>query len=310
MYRLILVPLDGSPAAERVLPCAQILAAATGARLLLLRAAGARPSRLPEAVEAHAKTLLDAGAYLRQIAAGVPGTSPIETAVFTAPPADAIVAEAQLRHADIVILATHLRSGLGRWLFGAVADQVLQRAAAPVLAISDTCEPRWARERTTRVLAALDGSERAAEALPAAVGLSQALGAELRLLRVVEPPEPAVYASTLRRILFDTKTALEDAQRYLQEVASSVAGAVRKVTISATVGSAPTTIVRIASELGVSAIAMATHGRGASTQPVLGTVATGVLHRAHVPVLLVRPANLTRDEEVATAAGSAEPVPV
>src|SRR5262249_37090273 len=96
----------------------------------------------------------------------------------------------------LVIMATHGRSGLGRWVFGSVAARVLARAPAPVLlvrawqGVHGPALPAMA----PRVLVPLDGSAFAEEALPAARGLARALGGALTLLRCVREAHDVVVA--------------------------------------------------------------------------------------------------------------------
>ena len=82
--------------------------------------------------------------------------------------------------------------GLGSWLYGSVADEVLRRMPVPVLLVSAVCSPTtWPTDRPAKVVVPLDGSSLAAEALQPARDLATALSGEMLLLAVVEPT--AVY---------------------------------------------------------------------------------------------------------------------
>ena len=65
-------------------------------------------------------------------------------------------------------------------------------------------------------------------------------------------------------------------------------------------GPAAATIAAVARDREADLIVMATHGRGGLARAVLGSVATGTLHRADRPLLLVRPAGLRRPVEEAS----------
>jgi nucleotide-binding universal stress UspA family protein len=71
------------------------------------------------------------------------------------------------------------------------------------------------------------------------------------------------------------------------------------------VGQAARVIADTAAQEDVDVIAMATHGRGGLARLVMGSVATGVLQRASVPLLLVRPAAVERRNTGITAAEAA-----
>jgi nucleotide-binding universal stress UspA family protein len=115
MERSIVVALDGSAFAERALPFATAIAERSGARLVLVRAA---PD--DDLVEAHD--------YLRGLAApsrgiGGYGERPaVDTVAHPGVPAAVLLDEAHRRGAGLLVLATHGRSGLGRWRYGSVAD--------------------------------------------------------------------------------------------------------------------------------------------------------------------------------------------
>src|SRR5262249_52164400 len=149
----------------------------------------------------------------------------IETAVIPGEAADVIVEEAQRRHADLIVMTTHGRSGLGRWLYGSVAEAVLARSLVPVLLVRSgmPTSDLSAEGGAQRVLLPLDGSPNAERALPAAANLARAIGAEILLARVV-PSSPA--SVTHEAVRFGNahparpSDAYErEAERYLQEIA-------------------------------------------------------------------------------------------
>jgi nucleotide-binding universal stress UspA family protein len=194
--------------------------------------------------------------------------------------------------ADVIVMATHGRSGLGRWLYGSVADDVLRHAAVPVLLVpaAGAGEAVWAPDTAHRVLVPLDGSALAEEAVPPALELAAALGADLHLLRVIETLT-AAYAEGYASTALDTTGALDEARAYLDGVAAPLRA--RGLTVDAGVaavdGPALTGLAAAARVRPAPAIASATLGRGGLARLVLGSVATGTLQRANVPLLLVRP---------------------
>jgi nucleotide-binding universal stress UspA family protein len=296
MLETILVPLDGSALAERALPYATRLARAAGGRLVLVRATGARPAaggtRVAPAAEAED--------YLRTARAGLYELAPdrIGAVVYGGDAAEAVLAEVRLRRAGLIVMATHGRGGLGRALYGSVADAVLRHAPAPVLLVPAACERRWPPARPPgaepgpprRVLVPLDGSDLAEEALAPAGALAAALGAGLLLAQAV--PFPVVASGSSQEDASDAggpDAEVGAAWRYLEEVAAPLRAAGREVEVRVEAGMVVPTLARIERELDVEGVAMATHGRSGLARAVLGSVATEVLHRTTAPVLLVRP---------------------
>jgi nucleotide-binding universal stress UspA family protein len=145
--RKILVPLDGSELAERALGPALAIAQAVGADVTLLRVVPGREP-LPESMTpagdrveaaldaAGAQERADAEAYLQQVynrhdnqrlffdVHGTEGDA-----------ADAIISYADSHQVDLIVISSHGRSGLGRWLHGSVAEKVLRGADCATLII-------------------------------------------------------------------------------------------------------------------------------------------------------------------------------
>jgi nucleotide-binding universal stress UspA family protein len=295
MLRTILVPLDGSALAAYALPYAARLARAAGGRLVLVRATPDAPS--------HQQAEAELGAVAERLfGEGVPAESHVRRGAA----GDVILDGARAWEAGLVAMATHGRSGLGRWLYGSVADHVLRHAPVPVLLVSGVCERRWPAASPApagpgtesggqgRVLVPLDGSALSGAALRPAGELAGALGAGLLLVQVVPFTRYSRYAagaeSYSATYASDPEPALDEARRYLEAAAAPLRRAGHDVATAADLGMAAPTIARLAREHDAAAIALATHGRGGLARAVLGSVATGVLQLAGAPVLLARPA--------------------
>ena len=306
-YRTILVPLDGSALSERALPEATALAARSGARLLLLRVAVANFVTRNDPLTGEPRLADLAADYLRDVAARAGDRSTAETIEAAGEPGPVIGRVARERGVDLIVMATHGRSGIGRWLYGSVADYVLRHAPVPVLLVSPHCERPWTAEGVAgRVLVPLDGSQVGAAALGPAVDLAATLGTGLLLAQVVAYPPYTGYgyggALEVAPYAFDPETERVAAERYLDAAAAPLRRAGCDVATCADLGPAAPTVARLARERGAVAIAMATHGRGGLARAVLGSVATGVVRLAGVPVLLTRPAAPAAPVAPATAA--------
>jgi nucleotide-binding universal stress UspA family protein len=144
MFERILLPLDGSALAEQALPYAVALARCQGGTIHVLRVA---PILVPLDVEASAiayqqvveEERAAAQSYVDRMVARLQqeGIS-AEGQVKMGDPAGEILETARQINASAITMATHGRSGLGRLLFGSVADQVLRGASVPVLLIRAT----------------------------------------------------------------------------------------------------------------------------------------------------------------------------
>jgi nucleotide-binding universal stress UspA family protein len=166
----LLVTLDGLPLAEAALPYAALFARANDASLILVRVvppgrgegeADATGDDGPGAdadddhrglTSSERRAVSEAEHYLHRAAERLSreGLS-VATAVALGDPAVAIAEEAAERGAGMIVMSTHGRSGLGRWLYGSVASRVMQEAAVPVLLVPPGC--RWEPSAPTRATA-------------------------------------------------------------------------------------------------------------------------------------------------------------
>jgi nucleotide-binding universal stress UspA family protein len=169
MFARILVPLDGSPRAERALEPAQALARLSGAPLCLLRvvdvsqashgvvmAFSLAPQQVLAAEEVVARQYLDA-VRARLAARGLWATAEVRRG----PAARAIAA--LTRPDDVVVMATNGRSGLSRFFLGSVADEVVRRAASPVLLVRPDPRPAPRAGKRWRALTRFAGRRAAVQ---------------------------------------------------------------------------------------------------------------------------------------------------
>jgi nucleotide-binding universal stress UspA family protein len=138
VYDCIIVPTDGSDAAEVAADHGVCQAAAHDARLVFLAVVemsgtAAPDAREGEAIDDRRATRRDEVASLvaEADAAGVDAEGLVETGV----PSRVIMEQATAHGADLVVMATSARSGVGRFLYGSVTEQVIRDGDTPVLAI-------------------------------------------------------------------------------------------------------------------------------------------------------------------------------
>lgn len=141
MYKKILVPLDGSPLAEAVLPHAQALAKSEGAEIILLSVPVtpslkflARSPGLANKVIEDAE--IETTTYLEKEAAKLKKKGMKVTSIMRGGPIpEMILTVAEEVHADVIAMSTHGRTGVQRWLMGSVADRVVHYSHIPVMLI-------------------------------------------------------------------------------------------------------------------------------------------------------------------------------
>ncbi|HLI28398.1 MAG TPA: universal stress protein [Chloroflexota bacterium] len=300
MPMTILVPLDGSALAERALPYAVRLAHRTGAAIALLRAVLAHTFPGTDPTEAEVKVTQEAEAALEQVAAGLRAQGLAASVhVYYDTATSAIVDAMRVLPADLVVMSTHGRSGLGRWLYGSVAEHVLQHATAPVLLVPARCRREWAAAAVGPVVVGLDGSPLAEAALAPAAQLAAWLDSGLVLAQVVEPIVPVVTDGAAYVPPFDEEAELAAARQYLSSLIADPRLAGRLAEVVAEVGDPATMLVRVADERQAAALALATHGRTGLARIVLGSVAIAVVQRADVPLLVYRPVEMRPPESAA-----------
>jgi nucleotide-binding universal stress UspA family protein len=145
-FKRLLIPLDGSPLAEKALPVALALAQKFDSEIILLQAVDIPPSMLDpveygsvywlqEAMtqfRTEAETYLkDKETFLREQGYNV------RTLVREAAPAQEIIHTADEEKVDMIVMSTHGRGGVARWTFGSVADKVARYCSCPVLLVRE-----------------------------------------------------------------------------------------------------------------------------------------------------------------------------
>ncbi|MDO8473035.1 MAG: universal stress protein [Dehalococcoidia bacterium] len=143
----VLIPLDGSEAAESILPFVEEVAPVLGITVALFQALGTGfPSVVALGYEhnqhaAHPLAEIEkekaaAASYLKKIAARLKAKNiETETYVEIGDAAGEILKKVGEASADLVAMATHGRSGPARWVMGSVADKVLHEGTAPLLLV-------------------------------------------------------------------------------------------------------------------------------------------------------------------------------
>lgn len=191
----ILVPLDGSRIAECVLPHAVALARAFGTRITLLQAVAQAPSadqgQTVDPLRWHMRKT-EAESYLESVATRLREAElKVSKVTLEGEAANSVIAFAHKHEIDLILLSSHGQSGLSKWNISSVVQKIILRANMPVMIIrayrpppEDLLELHY-----KRVLAPLDGSQRAECVLPLACNLVHFHEAQLLLAHALGKPE-------------------------------------------------------------------------------------------------------------------------
>jgi nucleotide-binding universal stress UspA family protein len=302
--RHVLCPTDYSEFAERALVHAAALARALGGDLTVAYVFP-YPVPLGGEVPYFTSELLGSVARAEQLdklkefarpaaAAGVK----VRSVLREGDPSREIARLAEELPADLVVMGTHGRGGFERLLLGSVTERLLRRAPCPVLTVCHGQAPSLQADNPLRrILCANDLGTTSGDVVAYAVSLTEACGARLTLLHVLEGPEfepgnplrfsvPEVHA--LHRSLredarMNLRLAVPDEIRLRTEVHDVVAE-----------GRAHEEILRVAREEAPQLIVMGAHGRGALEHMLFGSTSHRVVREAPSPVLIVRPPSSKR----------------
>lgn len=265
----VLVPLDGSPESEGILPALMPLVRSGPVKFTLLRVI--RPN--------------EGGASVQEYLARVRRALLLDGAVSDSyaewgRPVEEILYYARPGWCDLIAMATHGRAGLRRALLGGVAEQVVRRARLPVI----VSRP-WTRIADwSRMVLALDGSARSEEVVADAVRLARLRRATVHVLGVVSPA--LRYADRAAAAIGPHGPSRD----YLENVCDGLAAQGVMAVADLREGFPGWEIPRHAEETGAGLICMATHGRTGLARALMGSVAEIVLRTAPCPVFVRRTA--------------------
>lgn len=302
MYTRILIPLDGSKTAEKVLPYARYLAATLKLPVELLEVIDvAEIARRISPEKSHfINTVLEnvirsSEQYLSGVASTFPKAD-VKCTVEKGWAEEVIIEKAAADKGTLISMATHGRSGINRWLLGSVAEKVLRGATSPLLLVRASEDAKTEGEAPlSSVIVPLDGSELAEQGLSAVAELAKQLQLEVVLFRAYTIPlsalavDPEGYYAVNDEELISVMR--DEAVAYLEKKTEATKKlGVEKVRYIAKYGIAADEIISLGRETPDNLIAMCTHGRSGVKRWVLGSVTETVVRHSGDPVLVIRAA--------------------
>lgn len=299
MFERILLPLDGSALAEGIIPYVRQIARGFQSELTLIFVKS--PGGQGNTIQGPRGTEIDVQAHLAEVRQRLAeGGVQAQAVTVAGGTAEQIVLYATEKGYRLIAMATHGRSGLGRWVYGSTADKVLHSTGVPLLLIRPADQPGHPRKQEPfqTLVVPLDGSELGESVLPYAEALATRLAVEIVLVRVV-PFVAALYGGS-DPLAYDPKLDqfLESsASGYLEKHCGALKGRGVQARLIMLRGHPASQIIDLAEEAGPSLIVMSTHGRSGVGRWVMGSVADRVLRASHRPVLLIPYQGKTAVEE-------------
>jgi len=286
MYDRILFPTDGSEPAASALDYALRVAAEHDSTVHVLNVVDTSRDDLVHVQEDAIDALERTGEQIVAEAAryGSEQGIPVVSDVVRGVPSTSIVEYSQQYDADLIVMPTHGRRGLKRFLVGSVTERVINTAELPVVTVNrghDQSLTYPCRE----VLVPTDGSRGAELAVAEGVAVAKATGATIHLLHVVETGNLGP----------ETRSGLREGE--LTERANAIVTAAAETANAASVDAVENTIEfgyparKIRSyiqEHGIDLAVLGTHGATDFSRYMMGGVSSKLVRTSPIPVLWVR----------------------
>jgi nucleotide-binding universal stress UspA family protein len=287
IYSRVLVPLDGSLAAEFAIRFAADLASQNDADLLLLylRHLPARVGSAESPEESDSENLEQIHKYLADVRkeqrdAGVRAQDHLLEGHDLA---GALFKFVESERVSIIVMSTQGRTAMLRGLFGSSIEKTLNNMPVPLLLV---------RPMYQQIVVPLDGSKWSESAIPRAAELARVHDAELVLLHVYQS-KSADYAG--QWVLAGQQQIAEQSYEQMADQIIALRNRLRQEGLRAREvlirGGNPAQVICdfVETEEGISMIVMSTHGRTGLSRWLVGSVAQTVIKNSRSPVTLVRP---------------------
>lgn len=287
MLRKILVPLDGSELADRILTHVRRILVREEAEVMLLRVMP--PPKTQRDERRQIEELENASAHLEERLRALSSLGArVRYDLMTGDPADQILRFAAGYVPSLIAMSTHGLTAEDRWPYGSVTARVLRRALHPLLVSTPfgfkDADAGAPAPQPFRVIAVpLDGSEASARILPVVEHMAHLYESEVVLVHATDtPPDEAPMRGAPRQAIEDSMRELVRSHRERLERSGL------RTRVRVAFGHATAAILDAVAEEKADLIAMTTHGRSGLSRWVFGSVAEKVLSRCPCPALMMR----------------------
>jgi nucleotide-binding universal stress UspA family protein len=308
MYKVIMVPTDGSGFDSEAIRAALRIAEKSNAKVRLVRVLDTQsffgtttdaewtPTSAELGRTERARALSELYALAAECRIGFKADVTVD--LHGGPVADVLQGYARRHDVDLIVMSTHGRTGVSRLSLGSVTDSLIRHTSIPVLVVKTPesyLNPQLPHA-FKRIVVPLDGSTLAEQVLPRVLALAKLEEAEVSLLQVLIPH------SYSQKEMFDPSLPWWDkdvslAQAYLFRIASRLRRNGLMVTTDIVIGEhAADAIGDFASREKADLIAIATHGRGGLARMLRGSVADAIMHSGRVSMLVLKPDDIATME--------------
>jgi nucleotide-binding universal stress UspA family protein len=301
MYKMIMIPTDGSGFDREAILVALRIAERSQAKVRLVRVhcTGAlfAMDSSPEAPTVSAKVLeqerdriLNELSTLTAECRKASGAN-IDASLEEGAAPDALHAYAKRNKVDLIVMSSHGRGGIARLSLGSVTDSLIRRTTIPVLVVKP--HPSYVNSEAPgafkRIVVPLDGSSVAEQILQEVATLAKVEQSELTLLRVVVPRTSSQKAVAGENTPWWDKDVAA-AEAYLFRTADKLRKDGLRTKTDVVIGeSIARSIADYAARESADLVAIATHGRGGISRALRGSVADAVIRTSHTSMLVLRP---------------------
>ena len=298
MFKHLLIAVDGTPASEQAAEVGLAWARRTNSRLVFAHVIEERGLQAQiETKQRFGQSFLEAWVRVAQ----QQGFEAKLALLRGTNIAQALADVAELEHCDLIVMGTHGREGLPRLLQGSVAERVAQLTSIPVLFVRHAIHTRT--PNFDHLLVAIDLDEITDPVLDQAAEVARQLGSTLEVLHVLPDAGVPLYA-------IETGAAWDpnhEAEKMRLEGEDLIAAAWTRIRsrpfdpkmldirqVPAKGIGIQHVILREAAAKNVGLIVIGTNARRGLEKFLLGSIAESLLHHADVPVLVVRPHEVTQ----------------
>jgi len=292
MYDTILVPTDGSDHAARAAEQALTLADwfdATVHAISVVDTNAASGLLSSGSVRREFMSQLEDGAEhaVETIETMADDSSVVQTAVLRGEPKKKILSYATEIDAELIVMGTHGRSGVSRFVAGSVTEHVVRRAEIPVLSVraSEQTEPA---DGYDEILVPTDGSDAAGAAVDHGLELARAADARAHAVTVLDTGDMAA-SPTLSPPTEIVKQLETEHQNATDEIAAQAREDGLAATTAVLEGRPGTELLEYIDDHGIDLVVMGTHGRSGIDRLLLGSTTERLLRHASAPILAVTP---------------------
>jgi len=308
MYKVIMVPTEGSGFDREAIRVALRTAERSGAKVRLVRVLesdsffGTTPEApwTPMSAEVGRSERATALSELYALAAECRRefTPDITVDLHGGPVADVLQGYARRHEVDLIVMSTHGRTGISRLSLGSVTDSLIRHTSIPVLVVKSRegyLNPHL-DQAFKKIVVPLDGSRLAEQVLPRVLALAKLEDAHVSLLQVLIPQSHSRKEIASPDLpWWDKDVSL--AQAYLFRIARRLRRNGLIVTTDIVIGeNAAEAIGDFAHREKADMIAIATHGRGGLARMLRGSVADAIMHSGKISMLVLKPDDVATKE--------------